>query len=65
VIELLRINTPRVALGMALTPILSELAWKHPRLTVEVYSDDALLRTIHVAADLPQGRTQALCNRQW
>jgi DNA-binding transcriptional LysR family regulator len=43
VIGLLRINTPRVALGMALTPILSELAWKHPRLTVEVYSDDALV----------------------
>jgi DNA-binding transcriptional LysR family regulator len=43
VVGLLRINTPRVALGMALTPILSELAWKHPRLTVEVYSDDALI----------------------
>jgi DNA-binding transcriptional LysR family regulator len=40
---LLRINTPRVALGMGLTPILSELAWKHPRLTVEVHSDDALV----------------------
>jgi DNA-binding transcriptional LysR family regulator len=40
---LLRINMPRVALGMALIPVLSELAWKHPRLTVEVYSDDALV----------------------
>src|SRR3974377_2236315 len=36
---LLRINTPRVAIGMGLTPILSELACKHPRLTVEGYSD--------------------------
>ena len=40
---LLRINAPRVALGMAFIPILSELAWKHPRLTVEFYSDDALV----------------------
>src|SRR5262245_21535155 len=40
---LLRINAPRVALGMALIPILRELAWKHPRLTVEFYSDDALV----------------------
>lgn len=40
---LLRINTVRIALDMALTPILSKLAWQHPRLTVEVYSDDALI----------------------
>jgi DNA-binding transcriptional LysR family regulator len=40
---LLRINTVRVALDMALTPILAKLAWQHPRLTVEVYSDDALV----------------------
>ena len=40
---LLRINTVRVALDMALTPILSKLAWQHPRLTVEVYSDDAFI----------------------
>lgn len=40
---LLRINTVSIALDMALTPILSKLAWQHPRLTVEVYSDDALI----------------------
>jgi DNA-binding transcriptional LysR family regulator len=40
---LLRINMPRVAVGMAVTPILAELAWKHPRLTVEVYPDDAFV----------------------
>jgi DNA-binding transcriptional LysR family regulator len=40
---LLRINTVRVGLDMALTPILAKLAWQHPRLTVEVYSDDALV----------------------
>ncbi len=40
---LLRVNTPRVALEMALTPILSKLAWQHPRLTVEVHANDALV----------------------
>jgi DNA-binding transcriptional LysR family regulator len=45
---LLRINTVRVALGMALTPILSKLAWQHPRLTVEVYSDDALVDIVEL-----------------
>jgi DNA-binding transcriptional LysR family regulator len=40
---LLRINAPRVALDMALTPILAKLAWQHPRLTVEVHADDALV----------------------
>ena len=40
---LLRINAPRVALEMALTPILAKLAWQHPRLTVEVHADDAFV----------------------
>ena len=40
---LLRVNTPRVALEMALTPILSKLAWQHPRLTIEVHANDALV----------------------
>jgi DNA-binding transcriptional LysR family regulator len=40
---LLRINTVRVALDMALTPILAKLARQHPRLTVEVYADDAMV----------------------
>ena len=40
---LLRINAPRVALEMALTPILAKLAWAHPSLTVEVHADDALV----------------------
>jgi DNA-binding transcriptional LysR family regulator len=48
---LLRINTVRVALGMALTPILSKLAWQHPRLTVEVYSDDALVDIVERGFD--------------
>ncbi|OHV76020.1 LysR family transcriptional regulator [Rhizobium sp. LCM 4573] len=40
---LLRINAPRVAIGMALTPILAKLAWAHPRLTVEVHTNDAFV----------------------
>ena len=40
---LLRINAPRIALEMALTPILVKLAWRHPRLTVEVHADDAFV----------------------
>jgi DNA-binding transcriptional LysR family regulator len=48
---LLRINTVRVALDMALTPVLSKLAWQHPRLTVEVYSDDALVDIVERGFD--------------
>lgn len=48
---LLRINTVRVALGMALTPILAKLARRHPRLTVEVYSDDALVDIVERGFD--------------
>ncbi|HTW29033.1 MAG TPA: LysR substrate-binding domain-containing protein [Acetobacteraceae bacterium] len=39
---LLRLNAPRVALPIALTPILALLARRHPALTVDVTSDDAL-----------------------
>src|SRR5260221_2464058 len=48
---LLRINTVRVALDMALTPILAKLAWQHPRLTVEVYSDDAMVDIVERGFD--------------
>jgi DNA-binding transcriptional LysR family regulator len=39
----LRLNVPRVAPPMALTPVLAELARRHPELVVEVTSDDALV----------------------
>jgi len=42
---LLRIDAPRGAFDMALTPILAKLAREHPRLTVEV-------RTGHVSVDI-------------
>jgi DNA-binding transcriptional LysR family regulator len=40
---LLRINTLRVVLDMALIPILATLARQHPRLTVEVNADQTLV----------------------
>jgi DNA-binding transcriptional LysR family regulator len=38
----LRLNASRVAAVLALTPILAELARRHPRLTVELVTDEAL-----------------------
>ena len=48
---LLRINAPRVALFMGLTPILVEMTRRHPRLTVEVISDDALTDIVAAGFD--------------
>lgn len=39
---LLRINAPRVALQMGLTPVLVEMARRHPQLTTEIITEDAL-----------------------
>jgi DNA-binding transcriptional LysR family regulator len=39
---LLRINAPRIALPMGLTPVLAAMTLRYPRLTVEVITDDAL-----------------------
>ena len=39
---LLRLNVPRVALPIVVTPILAALARRHPDLTVEVTGDDGL-----------------------
>ena len=38
----LRINAPRTALPIAVTPLLVEMARRHPELTVEVTADDGL-----------------------
>jgi DNA-binding transcriptional LysR family regulator len=40
---LLRINTLRIVLDMALIPILATLARQHPRLTVEINADQTLV----------------------
>jgi DNA-binding transcriptional LysR family regulator len=47
----LRINAPRVAVLMALAPILTKLAWGHPRLTVEVHTNDAFVDIIEQGFD--------------
>lgn len=39
---LLRLNVPRVALPMAITPVLAVMRRRFPEVTVEVFSDDAL-----------------------
>ena len=39
----LRINAPRVALPIAVTPLLAEMAHRHPELTVEITCDDGLV----------------------
>ena len=36
----LRLNVPRIALPIAITPVLAEMAWRHPQLTVEITTDD-------------------------
>jgi DNA-binding transcriptional LysR family regulator len=40
---LLRLNVPRVALRMAITPVMAEMAWRHPDLTIELTMDDSLV----------------------
>lgn len=50
---LLRLNVPQVALPLVVTPVLIELARRHPQLTVEVSADAA--RTDIVAAGFDAG----------
>jgi DNA-binding transcriptional LysR family regulator len=40
---LLRLNVPRLALRVAMTPIMAEIAWRHPDLTIEITCDDRLV----------------------
>ena len=40
---LLRINAPRIALPIALAPVMAELAQHHPDLTIEVTTEDGLV----------------------
>jgi DNA-binding transcriptional LysR family regulator len=48
---LLRINAPTVALPLAITPIVTELSWRHPQLTVEITSDNALTDIVSAGFD--------------
>lgn len=42
IVGLLRLNVPRVALPLAITPVLREMTRRYPDLTVEVFADDAI-----------------------
>ena len=48
---LLRINAPRVALQMGLTPVLVEMGRRHPKLTTEIIADDALVDVVEGGFD--------------
>ena len=48
---LLRLNVPRVALSVVITPIIAALARRHPDLVVEVTSDDGLLDIVAAGFD--------------
>jgi DNA-binding transcriptional LysR family regulator len=48
---LLRINTPRIALPLAVTAILSEMVRRFPDVTVEAYVDDALTDIVAAGFD--------------
>ncbi|HEV2675512.1 MAG TPA: LysR family transcriptional regulator [Aliidongia sp.] len=43
---LLRLNIPRVALSIAITPVMVEMARRHPDLTIEITSDDGLVDVV-------------------
>jgi DNA-binding transcriptional LysR family regulator len=45
---LLRLNVPRLALRFAMTPIMAEMAWRYPDLTIEITCDD---RLVDIVAD--------------
>jgi DNA-binding transcriptional LysR family regulator len=48
----LRINAPHSALPMGLTRLLAKLAWEHPRLTVEVHTNEAFVDIVAQGYDL-------------
>lgn len=47
-----RINAPSVAMPLALTRIIARLAGRHPRLVVEVTSDEALVDIVRAGHDM-------------
>jgi DNA-binding transcriptional LysR family regulator len=48
---LLRLNVPQIALPLAVTPVVTELARRHPQLVVEVVSDTALTNIVAAGFD--------------
>ena len=51
IVGTLRINSPRLALPLAITPAILEMSRRHPELTVEVMSDERLVDIIEAGFD--------------
>jgi DNA-binding transcriptional LysR family regulator len=47
----LRLNVPRLALAMVMTPIVREMSERFPDVTVEVYADDAIANIVEEGFD--------------
>lgn len=39
----LRLNVPRLAQPIAITPVVARMAWRHPDLTIEITSDEKMI----------------------
>src|ERR1700730_946248 len=48
---LLRLNVPQAALPMAIPPVVTELAWRHPQLVVEVTADATMTDIVAAGFD--------------
>jgi DNA-binding transcriptional LysR family regulator len=47
----LRLNVPRVAQPIAITPVVEKMAWRHPGLTIEITSDEKIIDIIAAGYD--------------
>lgn len=47
----LRLNVPRVAQPIAITPVLERMAWRHPHLTTEITSDEKMIDIVAAGYD--------------
>jgi DNA-binding transcriptional LysR family regulator len=47
----LRLNVPRVAQPIAITPVVEKMAWRHPGLTIEITSDEKMIDIIAAGYD--------------
>jgi DNA-binding transcriptional LysR family regulator len=48
---LLRLNVPRLALSMVMTPVVREMAKRFPDVTVEIFADDAIANIVEDGFD--------------
>jgi DNA-binding transcriptional LysR family regulator len=47
----LRLNVPRVAQPIAITPVVAQMAWRHPDLTIEITSDEKMIDIVAAGYD--------------